>query len=286
MKKFILGILVLFCSIQLSMAQKKIGICLSGGGALGFAHIGMLKALEDHGLKPDVISGASIGAIIGALYADGMSPQQIYSAIEENKMYNLFHIIKLRGNGPGGVSNTTNVREVLEKYLKHDSFDSLQRKFYLSMTSLNRGNWVIVGEGPDLISHILASMSIPGVFNPTKIGADYYIDGGIMNNMPVEPLLKQCDIIIGIDVHYLLPLAEPINSSSKMVMWSYNAMMKEMQKKRIDSCTFYIPILGLQNYTPADFKYYKEFYNLGYQSGVNYIQSHPEFLKTCLPESH
>lgn len=263
------------------MTQKKIGLCLSGGGALGLAHIGVLKALEDSGIKPNVISGASIGAIIGALYANGMTPNQIYAAIEKNKMYSVLNIIKLIGNGPGGVSDTEKVRNILEKYLQHNSFDSLKMPFYLSMTSLNKADWVVVGQGGDLISHILASMSIPGVFNPTPIDGDYYIDGGIMNNLPVEPLTGNCDVIIGIDVHFLFPLAEPINSSAKMVLWSYSAMMKEMQKKRVAACNYYIPVLGLQDYNPADFKNYKEFYNIGYQAGVTFIQAHPEMIEAC-----
>jgi NTE family protein len=281
MKKLIALLLCSILSIMPGMTQKKIGLCLSGGGALGFAHIGVLKALEDNGIKPNVISGASIGAIIGALYANGMSPNQIYGAIEKNKMYSVLNIIKLIGNGPGGMSDTEKVRTILEKYLQHDSFDSLKMKLYISMTSLNKADWIIVGEGGDLIGHILASMSIPGVFNPTQIGEDYFIDGGIMNNLPVEPLIGNCDVIIGVDVHFLSPLAEPINSTAKMVLWSYSAMMKEMQKKRVAACNYYIPVLGLQDYNPADFKNYKEFYNIGYQAGVTFIQAHPEMIEAC-----
>lgn len=262
-------------------AQTKIGLCLSGGGALGFAHIGAIRALEEHGIQPTAISGASMGAIIGALYANGMNAAEIMAAIETHKMYNILNIIKLSGNGPGGVSDTRKVRAILEEYLPHDRFDRLKTQFYLSMTSLNKADWVVVGEGGQLIDHIIASMSIPGVFNPTRIGDDYYVDGGTMNNLPVEPLTQTCDFIIGIDVHYLMPLLEPHKSSTKMAMWSYSAMMKEMQKKRVAACRFYIPVLGIQDYSPADFKHYKAFYDLGYQSTISYIQKHPEMLLQC-----
>jgi NTE family protein len=111
------------------------GIVLSGGGALGFAHIGALMALEEANIDISVISGASIGSIIGAMYAYGYSPQEMIAIIEKEKLYKLSKIFNLHPFNRHGISNHKKVKKILNEILPVDSFDSLKRFFALSMTN-------------------------------------------------------------------------------------------------------------------------------------------------------
>ena len=110
-----------------SIAQPRVGVSLSGGGALGYAHIGALKALEEHGIQPVALSGASMGALVGILFANGISADDIVEIIREEHMDHTNKILTLttKPHGLGMVSHK-NVYKILEKHVAHNSFDSLK----------------------------------------------------------------------------------------------------------------------------------------------------------------
>ena len=178
--------------------MSKIGLVLSGGGARGAAHIGALKAFEEYGVTPSYVSGTSVGAIVGALYAAGVSWVEI---LEFFKTTSIFHTKRFAFNKPGFI-DTDKFYDDLKVFFPRDNFDSLKKPLFITATNILNGSLKIFSKG-QLIKPIIASASFPGVFTPTEINGKYYIDGGILNNFPVEPLKKYCDKIIGIYINSL-----------------------------------------------------------------------------------
>lgn len=178
-----------------SNMNSTIGISLSGGGARGIAHIGVLQALEELGIFPDVISGTSAGALVGALYASGQKPAEILRIFKDSSLRKLFRV----SLPTIGLSDNRYLREVMAEVIGIDDFAALQKPLYISVTNLTTGQCEIVSEGK-LFDVAVASCSIPILFKSVKIGESIYADGGLMNNLPVEPLIDTCDRVIGVNV--------------------------------------------------------------------------------------
>ncbi|MDX2249374.1 MAG: patatin-like phospholipase family protein [Bacteroidia bacterium] len=172
-----------------------LGICLSGGGTRGIAHIGVLQALEENHISPDCLSGASAGALVGTLYAAGYSPQEILEIFKSSSLTRLF-----KPTLPTlGLIDNSYVDEMLGEYIETDDFASLKKRMFVSVTNLTTGRSEIIGDGP-LFNVVVTSTSIPILFKSRQIGDFVYADGGVLNNLPVEPLEKYCDRIIGVNV--------------------------------------------------------------------------------------
>jgi len=176
----------------------KIGIVLSGGGIRGIAHLGVLKALKDKGLKLSHITGTSAGAIAGALYANNVDP---YEALHIFKKTQLLRLLKLALGRPG-LLNLESTYSLFKEYLPHDTFEGLQIPLTITATNFFNGKLTYFNKG-SLINKVLASSCIPGVFNPINIDGILYVDGGVLNNFPVETLVGNCDIIIGSSCNHL-----------------------------------------------------------------------------------
>lgn len=172
-----------------------IGLVLSGGGMRGAAHIGVIRALEEHQISPTHIAGSSAGAIVGSLYAYGYSWEEILTFFNEVQ---LLSIRKYALNKPGFI-DAEKFHEDFKNYLKDDDFSFLKKRLYVTATNILSGKLKIFEKG-ELIKPVLASAAFPGLFAPVKIKSSYYIDGGALNNFPLEPLRKKCDRVIGVYV--------------------------------------------------------------------------------------
>lgn len=183
-----------------SIENKTTGIVLSGGGVKGVAHAGILKALLQHDIYPDVVSGVSAGAIVGALYANGITPAEMLSIFKETPLlkYNFLTI-----NKPG-LFDTEKYITFFEKYFPVNSFEALEKKLFVVATDLQNGSPRFFSSG-NLLQPVLASAALPPVFNPVSINGRLYADGGIMNNFPIEPLRETTEYIIA---SYTSPMKE------------------------------------------------------------------------------
>lgn len=178
------------------MSEKKtIGLVLSGGGYRGVAHVGVLQALHEYNIYPEFVSGTSAGAIVGALYACGCSTADMLKFWDEEEM---FQFSKFAFGKPGLV-DTDKMIHSLDKYIRATTFEELQKKLFVTATDIINAKQVIFDSGP-LIKSVIASASFPIIFTPTEVEGELYLDGGIMNNFPVEPLKTYCDVIIGVNV--------------------------------------------------------------------------------------
>ena len=184
---------------MLAKNEKKIGYALGGGSARGLFHIGVLNVLEENDIYPDVIAGTSMGSIIGALYASGLTAGEIKQiAIEMDWK----HLIRLADvTVPlSGLIQGKRIISLLKSILRDMTFSQLKIKFACVATDLINGEQVVFQEG-SLIEAIRASISIPAIFTPVKLNGRYLVDGGLVNVVPVSVCRDMgADFVIGVNV--------------------------------------------------------------------------------------
>ncbi len=168
--------------IDSSLKGKEIGLVLSGGGARGVAHVGVLKALESFGIKPAFIVGTSAGAIVGALYGAGLSPDEIFIfySLEEKSFKKLSPLKEII---PAKRSKI--LRELLLKYLPINNFKELEIPVYINSVDIKNCKRIIISEG-DLIGAMMGSSAIPFVFEPVRYGDSLLVDGGVMDLFGID----------------------------------------------------------------------------------------------------
>jgi NTE family protein len=174
------------------------GLVLSGGGARGVAHLGVIKALEEKGVSIDHISGTSAGAITGALYSYGYKPDEVLEIIAKTSF---FRSIKFAWTLRGLLS-IDGLHDVLLKHMPPNSFESLKIPLTVCATDIKRGRVEYFRKG-ELIPAILSSSCVPAVFDPYRFNGQLYLDGGILDNLPVKPIYDDCDVIIGSHCNFI-----------------------------------------------------------------------------------
>ena len=247
-----------------------VGLVLSGGGARGLAHIGVLKAIEQAGVKIDYIAGTSTGAIVGALYASGYTASQLdlmfkqvdFSTLIQDqvprraKTFNekdesIKYALTLPFDGfeisfPTGLSNGQNIYNLFSKLTSHvnhlTDFSKLPIPFLCVATNAENGEMVLLENGylPRAVS---ASGALPTLFNPVVINDMILIDGGIVNNYPIKELkAKGVDVIIGVDVQDGIKKKKDLTSALDIVLQVNNyTSVKQMQTKLKDTDVFIKP---------------------------------------------
>ena len=162
----------------------KVGLALSGGGLRGIGHLGAIKALEEHGYRPSIISGCSAGAIIGAFYAAGYTVDEMLRIVQENDLFPKTSF-RLRASG---FLDTHFLSRLFQIHIPENTFESLKIPLYVSATNLLSGKTEYLHTGA-LDDALLASSSIPLMFPSVQRNETVYYDGGILDNLPVKPLL-------------------------------------------------------------------------------------------------
>jgi NTE family protein len=159
-----------------------ITLALGGGGVKGFAHVGVLRILEDEGIKISGIAGTSVGGLIGTLYAAGLSPDEMETRLRQIDQGNLFS--RMHGDGPA-LLGLAGVTDILQELLGGRSFDDLRIPLAVTATDLTTGLPIVIKTGK-LLDAILATSAVPGVFPPQIMGGHIIVDGGVTNPVPVE----------------------------------------------------------------------------------------------------
>lgn len=259
--------------------KHKIGLCLSGGGALGFAHIGVLQALEDHQIFPEAISGSSMGSIVGAIYAAGYTPSQMLQFIKDGKLYKITNIMNFH---PAfwkiGLSDHAPLLTLMNEFIPNNSFDKLEKPLHVCVANLTNGNWEIISQSEKLDMWIAASCSIPGVFNAMKINSMMYVDGGLLNNMPSQPLREKCEFIIGSDVIPHLTAKKKLRPRDTLVK-SLRVAQHQSSLPGRALCDFLIEPEAIEKYNEFNFESYQSIYQYGYRAATQFIAKNPDILK-------
>jgi len=190
-----------------SLKNKKVGLALGGGAALGAAHIGVLRALEEYGISISHIAGTSIGAFIAALYAFNMN----WKDIEEIAMdMNWLDISRLSLSQYGLLSNDK-LGDLIKKHIGDVDFDQADIHLAMIATDITTGEKVVLSDG-DVATAVMASTCVPGVFIPVEINDRLLVDGGIVENVPVTTLKEMgADTIVGVDLNAMLSKRKPRN---------------------------------------------------------------------------
>jgi NTE family protein len=244
----------------MSDKQFNIGLVLSGGGARGFAHLGVIEALNEACIFPDVISGTSAGAIIGALYADGYTPNEILNLMNSTSRLDFMRPALPRE----GLLQINGIIKILKTSLHAKNFEELKIPLYVAATDLNNGKAVYFSEG-DILDPVIASASIPVVFQPVKIDNISYVDGGVLDNLPIRPIENNCRILIGSFVNpigYMEKISGLINIAERTFMLSMSKEIFEKAKK----FDLFIAPLELRNFKILDPEKANELFEIGYQA--------------------
>ena len=208
---------------QLKKEQNRpiIALVLGSGGARGYAHIGAIQVLEQSGIRPDFIVGTSAGSIVGSLYASGKNANQIRDIALNMKASDVRDIrLDMKGFFDG-----QKVEDYVNKQVSDMPLQSLPIPMYVVATQLKEGKKVVFNYG-NTGQAVRASVSIPSMFIPTKIGADEYVDGGLVSPVPVDVARKLgADIIIAVDI-----LAQPMYTETSNVWGLFNQNINIMQK--------------------------------------------------------
>lgn len=250
----------------------KFGIALSGGGARGLAHIGVLEALEKYGIKPRVISGTSMGAIVGVFYAAGYSPKELLTIMLERKFHKM-----VNWHMPfSGLIDMGKVREVMKDLIGKDDFSSLKMPFYCAVTNLNSGLEEIKSKGK-LFQWVVASASIPVIFEPRLIDGQTYVDGGLLNNLPAEAIRNECQVLIGVHVNHNGP-EEEIKGMKTVAERAFRLGISQNVEKSKKLCDFLIEPPEARNYSTFNFNKAEEIYQVGFNETEKNILKAFEFV--------
>lgn len=272
MKKFIVFFFLFFTFLpsfaQDTIKRPKIGLVLSGGGAKGFAHIGVLKVLEEAGIKIDFIGGTSMGAVVGGLYASGYNAAQIDSIVTvtnfdnllidyvprssksfyEKRNDELYALVlpfnKFKIEIPQSLSKgmfNYNLFNRLTLHVRHlRDFNQLPISFLCIATDIELGKQVVLDKGV-LAQALFASSALPSVFSPVVLDGKLLVDGGVTNNYPIEEIRKLgADIIIGVDVQSGLRDRSQLKDATKILFQITNLQMIEKMKMNSQKTDIYI----------------------------------------------
>ena len=251
--------------------QHKLGIVLSGGGAKGYAHIGVLKALEEYHIHPTAISATSMGALIGCLYAAGFSAHEILSLIS-NKSWTGF--IKLSWSRKA-IFSLNKVREELSDILQAHTFESLNKTLFINVSNLTLAREETYSKGP-LIDVVMASCAIPVVFEPVELNQYQYVDGALYNNFHIAPLTHSCKTLIGSHCNPITPASQTLSSIWDIAERSLNIAVAHNAKSALQACDWLIEPTKLNAYSIWDFNKVEEIAQIGYEYALQAIKQLPD----------
>jgi NTE family protein len=191
----------------------KIGLALGGGGARGLAHIQVFETLDELGIRPYRIAGTSIGAVMGSLYASGLSGKEIHALVHQwqtprpEKRHGILDRRDLRrwaalldpSFDRSGLFKGEKIIRFLSDFVKCTTFEELKIPLYVTAADYGDASEVVFKSG-DLLSAVRASIAIPGVFTPVERDGNLLLDGGVVNPLPYDLLQDECDLVIAVDV--------------------------------------------------------------------------------------
>ncbi len=243
-----------------------VAVVLSGGGARGAIEVGVLQALDDYNIKVNAISGTSIGAIVGVFYSAGVSPLEMKEIMKSQRFIKLFHFAWSKK----GLLSMNELLRTFKKYNIDESFGSLKIPYYACASNLEKGTEEIFHSG-NLHRAVIASASIPLLFKPEIINGYHYIDGGLYNNFPIEPLFKKYPYVLGVHVNNF---KQPDDYNAMAIAERiFNAVIKQNVVKKLKKCDYLINPFLEHRTGIIDFRKTDKLFEIGYNEGVKFIES-------------
>ena len=257
-----------------STPKHNIGIALSGGGARGFAHLGALKALEEFGLKPDILAGVSAGSAAAVMYAAGLSTERILALFAEKKLRDLtewnfhgdsFFLLERFGDL---------IKQAVYPYTR---LEDLPIPTYLGVTDFSKGTPVEFHTG-DIAERVMASCCIPIVFKPIIIDNTPYVDGGVLRNLPAWIIRDKCQNLVGVNCS---PLLHHTYKSSllSIALRTFMLMERSNQTEDIAMCDLHVEMPEIANYKVFNLKEIRQVYISGYATTRRFLKNNIHKLK-------
>ncbi len=246
--------------IENSISRRyRLGVALSGGGARGFAHAGALMAIEEAGLKPDIVAGVSAGSVVAILYAAGVKTLEIPHLFSKAGMSDFTTL----SFGQGGILSAEKFKKFIMKVIGgYKRLEELPMPVYIGVTDFDRGVATEFHRGP-IGDVMLASCSIPIVFRPVNIDGVNYVDGGVLRNHPAWIIRDKCDTLIGVNVSPLNQRANP-SSLLDVAMRTYNLMAKANQSADMNLCDISVSTPEIAHYKVFNLKNINSVFTSGY----------------------
>ena len=205
--------------------RKKVALVLSGGGALGFAHIGVIKVLQEYNIPIDIVVGTSMGSLVGASFCAGLSVEEMTEFACKFKTINMVDI----NFDVSGLFSGKGVMKEINKFLPEKNIESLDRAFACVATDLFSEKEIVFKMGP-VRDAVRASISIPGIFVPVQTEDMLLVDGGLLNNMPEDVAMEMgADVIISVDVLNKFRLDKKPKNMIEALIYSLAVSTKEIQ---------------------------------------------------------
>lgn len=240
----------------------KLGLALSGGGARGFAHLGAIRALEEAGLKPEILAGVSAGSVVAAFYGAGLSVDEIMSAFT-NKKFSDFANVNLRFNANKSLFDFSKFKDFVgEMVAPYKNLEELPVPTFIGVTDFDHGEAAEFHTG-NIAQSVAASCCIPICFRPQVINGVSYVDGGVVRNMPSWIIRSRCRRLIGINCSPLLTDTSH-DSILDIAFRAYNLMAKANQHLDMDMCDLAVETPQLAHYKVFNLKEINKVFISGY----------------------
>lgn len=244
----------------------RLGVVFSGGFIKGFAHLGVSQALFEYGFKPDIISGTSAGALVGAFIADGKEPYEILHVFDN---HNFFDLTKF-ARSLKGLFTLKEFIDFLKGNLSVLRIEDLKIPLVITASDLDHGISVQFRKG-DLPLCIAASCCMPVMFAPVVINGTNYVDGGVFKNLPVSPVRNECEEIIAINLSVINAKQYKKNAIS-IATRCYNFMFCNNAMHDKEMADVLIELKGLEKYSNRELEKAGEIFNIGYSQAKEKLE--------------
>lgn len=237
-----------------------IGFALSGGFIKGFAHLGVMQALLEHNIKPDILSGVSAGALAGVFYADGNEPYKVLDFFHGHKFQDLTKLVIPKV----GLFELGEFIDFLKTNLKAKKLEDLQIPLIVTATDLDHGRLTHFHKGT-IAERVAASCCMPVLFAPVKIEGTHYVDGGLLMNLPVTTIRRVCDKVVAINVSPLVAPEYKMNIVS-IALRSYHFMFRSNTFPEREKADLLVEPYNLNGYSNTELEKAEEIFMQGYNA--------------------
>lgn len=256
---------------KVGLKESSVGFAFSGGGARGFSYIGMLKALEEFGIRPNVLSGVSAGSVAAVMYGAGMSPSDMLKCFEELDKIGEFVTWKVPGNS---LLRIDKFGKMLESWLPVKNLEDLDIPTIVCATDFEHGKAVGWGKG-EIVPRVLASCSIPIVFEPVKINDGIYVDGGVLRNLPAWAIRRYCTTLYGLNCSPFVKACKDVDRQNLLdvALRSYRLMSRANMVNDAKLCDVLINLNGAHSINVFDVSKLYQAVQLGYETASRVLDA-------------
>lgn len=249
----------------MSTKKYRLGVAFSGGGAKAAAHCGALQAFHEYGIRPDIVSGTSAGALVATLYSAGFTPKQMVALFQG---MNFFKDIVTPAVPKGGLFDSRPLVELIRKSLPFTRLEELPVPTLLVASDLEHGVPKVFAKG-EIAPRVVASCSIPVIFRPMTINGIHYVDGGAFQNLPVSVIRDKCETVIALSLNHL----EEDKYKDNLVSVAYRSFMMMMASNIAADSVQADMLIDLDTYgcTAYDMSRIEELFFRGYETTVKVL---------------